>query len=32
VSPAYDHAQITAVAAANIAYELVTIMAMGRRP
>ncbi len=32
VSPTYDHAQITAVAAANIAYELVTIMAMGRRP
>ena len=26
VSPAYDHAEITAVAAANIAYELVTIM------
>ncbi|MDQ2754959.1 MAG: agmatinase [Actinomycetota bacterium] len=31
VSPAYDHAEITAVAAANVAYELVTIMAMGRR-
>jgi agmatinase len=26
VSPAYDHAEVTAVAAANIAYELVTIM------
>ncbi|UQX86961.1 agmatinase [Jatrophihabitans telluris] len=31
VSPAYDHAEITAVAAANLAYELVTIMAMGKR-
>ena len=31
VSPTYDHAEITAVAAANIAYELVTIMAIGRR-
>lgn len=27
VSPAYDHAEITAVAAANVAYELLTIMA-----
>jgi agmatinase len=27
VSPAYDHAEITAVAAANVGYELVTIMA-----
>jgi agmatinase len=27
VSPAYDHAGITAVAAANIAYELVSMMA-----
>jgi agmatinase len=26
VAPAYDHAEITAVAAANLAYELVTIM------
>jgi len=26
VSPPYDHADITAVAAANLAYELVTIM------
>jgi agmatinase len=32
VSPAYDHAEITAVAAANLAYELVTLMAMGPRP
>ena len=31
VSPAYDHAEITAVAAANLAYELVTIMATGGR-
>jgi agmatinase len=27
VSPAYDHAEVTAVAAANLAYELVTLMA-----
>ncbi len=27
VSPAYDHAGITAVAAANVAYELVSVMA-----
>ena len=26
VAPVYDHAEVTAVAAANIAYELVTIM------
>lgn len=25
-APAYDHAEVTAVAAANLAYELVTIM------
>jgi agmatinase len=31
VSPAYDHAEITAIAAANLAYELVTIMATGGR-
>jgi agmatinase len=31
VAPAYDHAEITAVAAANLAYELVTIMASGKR-
>jgi agmatinase len=30
VSPAYDHADITAVAAANLAYELVTIMATAK--
>lgn len=29
VSPAYDHAEITGVAAANLAYELVTMMATG---
>jgi agmatinase len=27
VSPAYDHAEITAVAAAHVLYELVTLMA-----
>ena len=31
VSPAYDHAAITAVAAANLAYELITIMSARRR-
>ncbi|MGI5518152.1 agmatinase [Streptomyces sp. CA-106131] len=31
VAPAYDHAEVTAVAAANLAYELVTIMATGKR-
>lgn len=34
VSPAYDHAQVaqvTAVAAANVAYELVTILALRQR-
>ena len=31
VAPAYDHAEITAVAAANLAYELVTIMATSKR-
>ncbi len=30
VSPAYDHAEITAVAAANLAYELLTIMSTSR--
>ena len=29
VSPAYDHAEITAVAAAHVLYELVTVMALG---
>jgi agmatinase len=33
VSPAYDHAEVTAVAASHLAYELVTSMALrvGRR-
>ena len=26
VAPAYDHAEVTAVAAANLAYELISIM------
>lgn len=29
VAPAYDHAEITAVAAANAVYELMSIMALG---
>ena len=28
VAPAYDHAEITAVAASNVAYELVSLMAL----
>ncbi len=32
VSPAYDHAEITAVAAAHVLYDLVTIMAAPGRP
>ncbi|WP_341952752.1 agmatinase [Salinibacterium sp. TMP30] len=31
VSPAYDHAAITAVAAANLGYELITIMSAQHR-
>jgi agmatinase len=30
VSPSYDHAEVTAVAAANVAYELITLIACGR--
>lgn len=30
VSPEYDHAEITAVAAANLAYELISVMTPGR--
>ena len=30
VSPAYDHAEITAIAASHVAYDLVSIMAGGR--
>jgi agmatinase len=29
VAPAYDHAQITGIAAAHLAYELITVMARG---
>lgn len=29
VSPAYDHAEVTAVAAANLGYELLTLLAHG---
>ena len=31
VAPAYDHAQITGIAAAHVAYELLSVMA-GNRP
>ncbi len=27
VAPAYDHADITSIAAANVAYELISLMA-----
>lgn len=30
VAPAYDHAQITGIAAAHVAYELISAMAAGR--
>jgi agmatinase len=30
VSPAYDHAEITAIAASHVLYELVTLLAQGR--
>jgi agmatinase len=30
VSPAYDHAEVTAVAASNLIYELISIMALQR--
>jgi agmatinase len=30
VAPAYDHAEITSIAAANVAYELLSLMAPGR--
>ena len=29
VAPAYDHAEITGIAAANLAYELVSLFALG---
>ena len=31
VAPAYDHAEITGVAAAHVAYDLVSLLAMGHR-
>ena len=31
VSPAYDHAEMTTIAAAHICYELLALMALGRR-
>lgn len=31
VAPAYDHAEITGVAAAHVAYELLSVLAKGRR-
>jgi agmatinase len=31
VSPAYDHAEITSLAAATVAYDVMSLMALGRR-
>jgi agmatinase len=31
VAPAYDHAEITSVAASHVAYDLVTLLAMQGR-
>jgi guanidinobutyrase / D-arginase len=30
VAPAYDHAEITGIAAAHVAYELLAVLAAGR--
>jgi agmatinase len=32
VAPAYDHAEITGIAASHVAYELLAVMASGREP
>jgi agmatinase len=32
VAPAYDHAQITGIAAAHVAYELLSILAVQSAP
>ena len=31
VSPPYDHAELTALAAANVAYEMLSLFARGSR-
>jgi agmatinase len=31
VAPAYDHAQITGIAAAHVGYELVSALALGKK-
>jgi agmatinase len=31
VAPAYDHAEITSVAAAHVCFELLALMLLGRR-
>jgi agmatinase len=31
VSPAYDHAQVTGIAAAHVSYELLSALAVGKR-
>jgi agmatinase len=30
VAPAYDHAEITSVVAATVAYEMISLLARGR--
>jgi arginase family enzyme len=30
VAPAYDHAELTTIAAANVVYELLGMMAVGK--
>ncbi|WP_377268962.1 agmatinase [Peterkaempfera sp. SMS 1(5)a] len=32
VAPAYDHAEITSVAASHVAYDLVSLLALNRKP
>jgi agmatinase len=32
VSPAYDHAEMTTVAAAHVVFELLALMLLGRAP
>jgi guanidinobutyrase / D-arginase len=31
VSPAYDHAELTSIAAAHVCYDLLALMLLGRR-
>ena len=31
VSPAYDHVEITSIAASHVAYELLSVLAVGKQ-